>query len=198
MAKFFVALNFAENSLLSQKISGFRKRFDPKYRTYSFFHMSLLAPFEVQDNQVESLKETLKEELDSFFYDVKDAPTLSFTGVDVYAHQKRKILYLNPYYDINLGYCSEIVLDICKSFIKPALNYKQNKKQFLPLGYFSSNEELHKVMEQASLEFRSNGELEIESISLYEKKFGLWVEREVLLSFEKRQESFLQETIRAL
>ncbi len=198
MAQLFVAINFREETLLSQKIAGFRKRFDPKYRTYCFFHMALLAPFETLDKEVPSLIETLKEELESFYYDEVKAPMMSFTGVDVYSHNKKNILYLNPYYDINLGYCSEIILDICKSYISPNSKYKPNKKQFLPLGYFSNKEELSKILEQVQLEFQSNGELEIESISLYEKKFGLWFEKETLLSFEKNQASFLQESYHEL
>ncbi|MDH5414970.1 MAG: 2'-5' RNA ligase family protein, partial [Flavobacteriaceae bacterium] len=191
MAKFFVGLNFSSDGLLSRKITGFRQRFDPKYNHYSFAHMSMLAPFEVHDQDRQDLIETLKEEMDTFFYEKKETPKLAFTGVGVYEYKRRKLLYLNPLYCSDLNFCSEVVLDICKSFIPRTVRYKENKRQFLPLGIFTYDTDLHSVMTHAKTEFENNSELSIESISLYENKMGIWVEREVLVNFEESESRFL-------
>ena len=185
MSKFFVGLNFSSDSLLSRKIMGFRKRFDPKYNHYSFPHMSMLAPFEVDARDVENLTDTLKEEFETFYYGSTQVPSLAFTGVGVFEYKRRNLLYLNPAYGADLNFCSEMVLDICHTFRSKKLNYKENKKQFLPLGMFNTTEELHIVMENAKVEFQHNSELPIASISLYENRMGIWVEREVLVSFEE-------------
>lgn len=191
MAKFFVALNFSSESLLSRKITGFRKRFDPKYNHYCFPHMAMLAPFELSDHSADELAETLKEEMETFYYGKKEAPKLPFTGVGVHEYKRRKLLYLNPQYGTDLQYCSEMVLEICKSFMHNSSGYKENKRQFLPLGMFNHDTELHSVLEHAKLEFQNISELPIESISLYENKMGIWAEKEILVNFEENAGQFL-------
>lgn len=191
MVKFFVGLNFSGDALLSRKITGFRKRFDPKYSQYNFPHMSMLAPFEVDERDIVALIETLKEEMETFYYGTQALPTLAFTGIGVYEYKRRSLLYLNPCYGADLNFCSEMVLDICRSFISKSSKYKENKKQFLPLGIFTNREELHLVMENARVEFHQNSELPITSIALYENKVGLWVEKEILVNFEENSDAFL-------
>ena len=192
MAKFFVGLNFSNDGLLSRKINGFRKRFDPKYNQYNFPHMAMLAPFEVEDSDVDNLIETLKEEFETFYYGKDEPPMLAFTGVGVYEYKRRNLLYLNPSYDAELTFCSEMVLDICRTFISKKFKYKENKKQFLPLGVFRYPNELHVVLENAKIEFENNSELPVMSISLYEQKMGIWHEKEILVSFEENNDHLLQ------
>jgi hypothetical protein len=192
MAKIFIGFNFSTENLFSRKIVGFRKRFDPKYNQYSFPHMSLLAPIDIPDGQVTDLQETLKEELETFFYGVDEAPKLGFTGIGVNQHKRRNMLYLNPHYSTDLEYCSEVVIEVCKSFAAPGVKYKENKNQFLPLGVFTNSNELEIVMEHAKLEFTSFNELPIESISLYQKQMGIWFEKEILLDFEQKDSVLLQ------
>ncbi|MAX65555.1 MAG: hypothetical protein CME66_01320 [Halobacteriovoraceae bacterium] len=191
MAKLFVALNFSSDGLLSRKITGFRRRFDPKYNQYSFAHMSLLAPFEVFDSDIAELGETLKEEIETFYYDNKTAPKLAFTGVGVHEYKRKQHLYLNPCYNIDLSHCSDMIVDICKSFIPRSVKYKENKSQFLPLGVFNNEDDLHTVLEHAKLEFNHNSELTIKSISLYQRRMGIWVENEVLVKFPDSEKHFL-------
>lgn len=192
MSKLFVGLNFSSESILSRKITGFKKRFDPKFNHYSFSHMAMQAPFDVQDHLVDNLVETLKEELDTFYYGAEETPKLGITGLGVYNHKKKNILYLNPLFDTNLEYCSEIVMDICKDHFSPQYKYKENTRQFLPLGYFQNELELNIVMEQAQMEFTNFAELPICQISLYQKKFGIWTIVETLISFDETESRFLQ------
>lgn len=192
MAKLFVALNFSNSGLLSRKITGFRKRFDPNYNKYSFPHMAMLAPFEIEDKEVVDLQDTLKEEMETFFYGNSTTPKLTFAGIGVHEHKRNKILYLNPQYDADLNYCSEIVLDICTSYIPRQVHYRPNKQQFLPLGYFGNVRELHDVMAHAQVEFKNNSSLPIDSISLYQSRYGVWFEKDVLIDFEENETTFLQ------
>ena len=103
--------------------------------------MSLLAPFEVRESDKYDLIEILKEECDTFFHG-NSFPKLSFTGIDIFEHKRKKILFLNPFYDPDLEYCSEMIKDICKDYVPKQIKYKDNKKQFLPLGTFVNENEL--------------------------------------------------------
>ncbi len=192
LSKFFVALNFRSDSALSRKIDGFKKRFDPKYRQRSFPHMALLAPFEVNKSDSDSLCGELKEELESFFYGHSAPLKLAFTGAGIFQNKKQNIVYLNPSYCPDLEFCSDLVLDICKSFVPHNVKYRPNEKQFLPLGQFFAAEDMSDVLEQIKLEFSLNSELTIEGISIYEQLSGNWVKREDLISFENTADSFLQ------
>ena len=192
MSKLFVGFNFSSESILSRKITGFRKRFDPKFNQYSFPHMAMHAPFDIQDHLLENLVETLKEELETFYYGNDQAPKLGVTGLGVYKHKKKNILYLNSLFETNLDYCSEMVMEVCKDHFSAHYKYKENTRQFLPLGYFQTELELNQTMEQASMEFTNFSELPICNISLYQKKFGIWTRVEKLISFAQSDSDFLQ------
>ena len=69
--KLFVGLTFRSDCTLSRKIDGFRKRFDPKYQSHAFPHMSMLAPFLMDAKSEIALIETLKEESQTFFMAMK-------------------------------------------------------------------------------------------------------------------------------
>ncbi|MEX1099202.1 MAG: 2'-5' RNA ligase family protein [Bacteriovoracaceae bacterium] len=198
LSKLFVAFNFRTDSSLSRKIDGFKKRYDPKYRQRSFSHMALLAPFEVKKGEEDDLGAELKEELESFFYGHSSSLKLAFTGVGIFQSKRNNVVYFNPAYSPDLQFCSDLVLDICKSFIPGNVKYKPNERQFLPLGYFSLVDNMIEVIEQLKMEFSLNSELTIDGISLYEQKSGSWVKRENLISFEDTEHSFLQYQERSL
>lgn len=191
LKKFFVALTFSENST-SKKIQGFRKRYDPKYTSHEMAHMSMLAPFEILSSDKSELVDSLKDEIENFFMGSDVTPKLSFKGLDVYRHKRTNILYLNPDLGDDLGYCLEGVSQVCRDLIPPNVGYKPNTKQFLPLGYFPTEEALGKIMPMASLEFANISDLYVSGITLFEKRLGLWMVVEELIAFEDPNENFLQ------
>lgn len=190
--KLFVGLTFRADSSLSKKIDSFKRRFDPKYRTHSFLHMSMLAPFEIEAWDLKVLKEELKEELESFFFGHNEPLKLGFTGVDILQSKKMNMLYLNPSYDANLEHCMELVNDICKAFIPRNIKYRPNAKQFLPLGKFQAMDPMDAILDVVKSEFNSISELTITGIALYRKRNGVWSTEEQLMSFEETKDSFLQ------
>lgn len=191
LRKYFVSLNFRSDSVLSKKIDGFKKRYDPKYRQRSFPHLSLLRPFEISVIDRKSLVDELKEELDTFFFGHNHLK-LSFKGVGAFQHKRSHVVYLQPNFSEDLEHCQELVQDICTTFIPKNLKYKPNESQFLPLGYFDDTQSLLNVMDQAKLEFSKNSQLSIESISLYEQVKGQWTRVETLMEFENSHDTFLQ------
>lgn len=190
--KLFVGLTFRSDDILSKKVIGFRKRFDPNFNKSSFPHMSLLAPFEVAANDLDRIKEELQEELDTFFFGQDSALKLSFTGVNFVQTKKHNILYLNPSYSADMEHCMELIQDIATSYIPRNIKYKPNPKQFLPLGSFKDTDPLIEVMGAIKDEFENNSELTITGISLFRKKHGVWTTEESLVSFQGTKESVLQ------
>jgi 2'-5' RNA ligase len=190
--KLFVGLTFRTDNTLSRKIDSFRSRFDPKYKTHSFPHMSLLAPFEINPENLNHLKEELVEELDSFFFDMEDSLKLGFTGVEILQTKKNNLLYLNPNFDPTLVHCMELVKDICQSFIPRHIKYSPNPKQFLPLGSFDSGHSIEAVLDTIKDEFSINSELTVTGLSLYRKRYGVWMVEENLISFRSTKDRFLQ------
>jgi 2'-5' RNA ligase len=191
LSKYFVGVTFSSGNTLSRKIQGFRQRFDPKYNQHATPHLSLLAPFETESKHRENLIDALSDEMESFFFGDDMAPKIGFQGLGVYRHKRQSILYLNPLFQDNLKYCMESVQELCESFIPSQVSYKQNARQFLPLGYFNNEEQLHRVMDHAKSEFLNNSELFITGISLFEKKYGVWTVAEELINFDTA-DKFLQ------
>jgi 2'-5' RNA ligase len=189
--RLFVALTFFGDDILSRKIQNFKKRYDPKFVTHSTFHMSLIAPFEINLANKKSLIEDLTDEIENYYYGHHGSPGLGFTGLDVHSARKHNILYLNPNYDDDLAHCMESVQQICMGYIPRDVAYRPNKKQFLPLGDFPDPIILEGVMKDASQEFALNSQLGISGISLFEKRMGVWLETAELISFTKREEDFL-------
>ena len=190
--KLFVGLTFRSDDILSKKVTGFRKRFDPNFTKSSFPHMSLLAPFEVASSDLKRIKEELQEELDTFFFGQSDPLKLSFTGVNFVQTKKHNLLYLNPSYSADLEHCMELIQDIATSYIPKNIKYKPNPKQFLPLGSFKHDEPLFEVMNAIKAEFEENSDLTITGISLFRKKHGVWSTEEKLVSFQGTKENVLQ------
>lgn len=184
LSRFFVGLTFDPNSILCRKIQGFRHRFDPKFNQSTVAHMSMLAPFDIATKDRNDLIESLTEEVDNYFHGDETSPKLAIQGLDVYRQNKQSILYLNPKYPESIKYCQEAVREVCESFISPRSGYKQNDRQFIPLGYFSFEDQLLNVMENAVAEFQRNGELGITGISLFEKRFGMWILSQELINFQ--------------
>jgi len=198
LTRHFVGLTFFSENLLSRKIDGFKKRFDPKYMEHMDLHMSLLAPFDINLKDQKALKEELEEEVDAFFYGNETNPYLSFSGVDIHSQGKHNILYMNPIFDEDMNYLMESVRGICESFVPKGVKYKRNKKQFLPLGDFQDVNALASVMVRAHNEFDYSGQLFISSISLFEKKAGIWGTTRELIKFDPPKDYLLHSSFAQL
>ena len=198
LTRHFVGLTFYSDNLLSRKIDGFKRRFDPKYAKHQTLHLSLLAPFEINIFEKKSLKEQLIEEADSFFFEREFAPAISFSGMDIYQHGKNNILYMNPNFGEDMLYLMEVVREICESFIPQGVKYKRNKKQFLPLGKFQDIDQLLTIMRKAHNEFDCNGQLLVESICLFEEKYGMWSIEEELIKFDPPKDHLLNSSVALL
>ncbi|MCT4640752.1 MAG: 2'-5' RNA ligase family protein [Bacteriovoracaceae bacterium] len=192
LGKYFVALTFKNDSTLYRKIDGLKKSFDPKYTSRSFPHMSMLAPFLMNTRDEENLKETLKEEIGTYFYGFDGAMKLGFNGIDIYSHKRKHILYLNPAEDATVDHCIDLTRSICESFIPRGTGYKQNKKQFLPLGEFHHSNTLSKVLPDLKEQFSSLSQLRVDSIVLLKKNQGKWQVFDELINFEDNFDKRLQ------
>lgn len=192
LTKYFVALKFKNDSALYRTIDGFKRRFDPKYKSDSFPHMSMLAPFLMDGKNEEALIETLKEESQTFFYGHEGALKLDFSGIDIAKYSKNHLLFLNPKNEDNMGYCIDLVQAICESFIASNISYKKNKKQLMQLGSFKSSTELYFALEDLKEQSLTNVGMKVDSIVLMKKSNGNWQERDQILKFQDKFDELLQ------
>lgn len=191
LKRMFVAFTFHENNTLSRKVESFRKRFDPKFDSKLDPHISLLAPFEIDVVDTNNLVEELQEEVESFFHGHSANPKLGILGLDMVKVSKEYLLYLNPNFNDDLLHCMEGVQAVCESYIPKNVTYQKNKKQFIPVARSYDIESLDLAVQVARDEFNLNSELSIKSISLFEKRFGMWINVADLMTFEKNAENFL-------
>ncbi len=192
LTKYFVALKFKNDSALYRTIDGFKKRFDPKYKSDSFPHMSMLAPFLMEPKDELNLIETLKEETQTFFYGHEGAIKLNFSGIDIVKYSKNHLLFLNPMNVDNMGYCIDLVQAICEGFIPNNINYKKNKKQLMQLASFKSSSALYLALEDLKEQSFTNSGMKVDSIVLMKKSYGNWQERDQILKFQDKFDELLQ------
>ena len=139
-SKLLVGFTFS-SSVLSQKINGFRLRYDAKYFSQPNLVMSLCRPFVIDSNDENELIGDLSDELESFLFGHEANLSLSFTGIDIFAHGKNKILYFNPIMPDPIEHCAESLDDITRSFIydKDQKYRNDTNKLFLPIASIFEN-----------------------------------------------------------
>jgi hypothetical protein len=192
LSKYFVALKFKNDSALYRTIDGFKKRFDPKYKSDSFPHMSMLAPFQMDTKDEFVLAETLKEEAQTFFYGHEGALKLDFSGIEITKHHKKHMLFLNPVNIGNMEFCIDLVQSICEPFVARNTGYKQNKKQLLQLASFYNTNDLYSALEDLKEQSLTKLGIKVDSIVLMKKSQGNWQVQDEIFKFQDNFDELLQ------
>ncbi len=193
LSKFFVGLTFYSDNSFAKTIENFRKRYDEKYLTNPSLHLAIVPPFEIESNKIKMLSQELIEELESFYFENLSHHILKFTGLDVHEYKKNKLLYLNPVIEDELLYCQESLFSICQSYIDDReKKMKSSQKTFLTIGRFQDPTELHLAIDDAKKEFTEFSSLPFKGISLFSKNNGIWYQEADLITFERPDQTFLQ------
>ena len=188
--KLLVALTFQEGHSFTKKIQQFRSRFDEKYQSHKELHLGLVPPFEISDHVLKDLIETLIEELETFFFDMKDPKQLIFQDIKVHDFKKKKLLYLEPTEDADLEHLEDLMRTICKDYFSGQQPDPHLAKSFLTIGRFRDDLELQNAYELSRVEFREDVTLPCRSISLFKKHGDLWLEDKILISFPRLEDHF--------
>lgn len=124
---------------------------------------------------------------------------LKFTGLGVHEYKKNKLLYLNPIIEDELLYCQESLFSICQSYIEDReKKMKTSQKTFLTIGRFQDPTELHLAIDEAKKEFTEFTSLAFKGISLFSKSSGLWHQEADLITFDRPDQTFLQNSSASL
>lgn len=187
--KIFIGVTF-QDDYLTRKVDDFRKRFDPKFSQNKTLHMSLFAPFYIDDKNFKSLLEDLNDEIDNHFFD-REHYQISFCGIDSLNYKKQEILHLRPYLEDDVNFCIEGLQQLVEDYgHRPT---QKKGRSFLTLGRFKDFFSIQMGIEAASTEFQLPIELAIASISVFVKTGDTWTEKYRLKTFEKQQlNPFLQ------
>lgn len=182
--KLFVGLTFHEDNFFARKIQGFRNRFDEKIQSNPAVHMPLVAPFEIPASGVNQLEQDIADSLEGFFFGDAGTQSVSFTGVDVFTHAKRSLLFLHPAEQTDLLHCEEALIQICQGYVEDRAKGPKKDKKFVTIGRFHEPTSLHAAMAVAQAEFSDCSELPVKGISLFRKNQGIWYQQHQLLSLE--------------
>ncbi len=196
---FFIGLVFDPNHLASQKISSYRKRFDPKFNKGPYLQLTLIAPFSFPDKEQHRLDDfiqDLKDLFDGHLHGLTDLNSIEFHGLE-FIDGRKSLIGLNPKLPIDLVHCQEALKDILieygVSFKNPksvqSFTEKQNKtgdadsiglKSFLTIGRFNYPDELKAGIEIARGEFPHAFTLPLVNICLFKNLPHQWVIQESL------------------
>jgi hypothetical protein len=185
--KFFVGLTFKQKHYLTQKVQGFRARYDESFNKNKYPHISLFAPFMVDIKDMEVLQFDLEEEIETFFYGHKQDYQVEILGLDTYKHKKKHLLFLNPSFSNDLQFMIERLSDISHGFVSEKANTSRVEKNYLTMGRFIDSFSLLQGVNDLRNEFEFPLNLQVESISLFMKYPQGWLEKTKLISFENSQ-----------
>lgn len=184
LIKIFVGLTFAEDNFFAKKIQSFRSRYDEKTLTNPSVYMPLVPPFEIPVAALKSLETEITEELESFFFGHEADQSVQFTGIDVHAHGKNSLLYLNPAEQTDLLHCEESLFEVCREHVEERERRPKPDKKFLTIGRFHDPTSLHEAIRAAQVEFHDCTELPVQGICLFQKNQGVWYQQANLYDFQ--------------
>lgn len=193
-SKLLVGITFCSSNL-SQKINGFRLRYDEKYFSQPNLVMSLMSPFVVDSNVENELIAEMSEELETFFFGHEENHDLRFSGMDASIFGKNYLLHLNPNLSHDLNHCAESLRETSKFYqtIKKDGRHRPiSDRLFLPIARFKDEALLQEAINTARSEFDFPIDLPLGSISLFKKRGQHWYERATLKPFVNATNSFLQ------
>ncbi len=189
--KYFIGLTFHDDQNC-RKVSEFRRRFDAKFTGQLPLHMTLFAPFYLCQTQIKDLAVDLIDQLDVHFY-LDENLAVTYTGIDALRVKKANILHLKPIFDDNFSYCIDDLYGLVQTYLEREDKIKTKNKTFLTMARTYDDIQTFNVIEKLELEFNFPLYLKVASISLFEKKFGQWIEVKQLKTFTKdMDEVFLQ------
>ncbi len=182
--KYIVTLTFEENNSFFKKLSNFRKRNSLKHDDAFTINLPLIAPFTFKNKDLlESTFEMFEEEVSSFFIDTKEIHSVTFTGLDVYEHYKKFLLYLNPRFSIDFYHCIESLKDIKKKQTV-SLKKREAKSPYLLMGKYNFESDFQDAYKSSQEEFWFPVDLNIKSIAIFEKNLHQWKKIKDLVVFD--------------
>jgi hypothetical protein len=191
--KLFVGLTFFPDTSFAKIIDSFRARYDDKYDSNPYLHLPIVPPFEVEPADLKNVQQELIEELESFYFENLEGHALDFSGLNVEEHKKRKIVFMSPKIDEDLGFCQESLFSICQSYINDREKKlkESSKKTYMTIARLHGDDELHSCLAQAQIEFQNFTALPFESICLFSKNNGIWYREADLITFERNSDPLL-------
>ncbi len=188
--KYIISLTFEEENLFFKKMHNFRKRNSSSFSESNIINLPLIAPFTLkEDKKTDDIFDTFEEEISSFFIDESDVHSVTFTGLDVYKHYKKYLLYLNPRFSFDFYHCIEALNELKKEHAV-SLKKKEAKSPYLIMGKFAFEQDFQDAHAAANEEFWFPVDLNIKSIALFEKNAHHWTLKRTFFEFIHLNEDF--------
>ena len=186
MTQLFIGLTFWPDNGLGRKVQQFRARFDTKFIASPELYMPLIHPFEIPEENLDSLIQELREETASFFVDTDEGYSIQFTGLDCITHQKKHRVYLHSLEHPDLSYCRESLLSLCNSYVVDRECKSKDDPAFLTIGRFDDPFSLENALSIGMQEFSEVGDLLISGVHLFTRTQHHWVKMSDLILFHPK------------
>lgn len=187
--QFYIGLVFDSHSVHFQKIESFKKRYDTKFYSNPYIHLTLLPPFEKDFKNIEAYKKfvsNLNDIIESHLMGITEALQVEFNGINMWMGRKG-ILSLTPKLSLDYDHLRESLFEFLKEEGVKFKNTKELNRIFMPIGRFEHSMELEASIEQAKMEFSSPFVLNTKCFTLFERSQFIWNQKENLYTFTKYQ-----------
>lgn len=181
--KVYFALKFSPKSLFADKITQFRKRFDPKFLNNPTVHLALFNPIKVDGHRIEDFVEEAHDRVGDFFDEYSEQINVRFSGIDCLSTGRQHILFLRPEHPPELEYFSEALIDIANRYQKRDEKRINDKIRLMPIGRYNSREELEEAIHLVKDEINFPLQLSVDSLVVYVKRHGSYFTRTRLHDF---------------
>ena len=200
MSVFFVGLTFNSQCPHYQDINRYRALFDAKFSRNIRLQMTLIPPFEINlgsKAQKYDFEEHLIEVVDNHLLGHPKDRKMTFQSIGM-ALDRSGFIYLRLDGQEDLLHIQESLIETVKSYGARFLSLNKNRSAsiheriVLPIGRTNAKN-FDLALEEAKSKFEFPLTLKPETISLFEKKPGIWPLKMTLFRYPINEESFLME-----
>jgi hypothetical protein len=201
MSAYFIGLTFSSACPHYQEINRYRALFDDKFSRNNKLQMTLIPPFQINlsnKNKVYDFEEHLQEVIDNHLLGHPIDRKMTFHSIGM-ALDRAGMIYLRLDAGDDLLHIQESLMEVVGEyggsfhFLQKRRSTNINERIVLPIGR-TSQKNFDLALEEAKCRFDLPLSLKPDSISLFEKKPGLWPLKMTLFRYPINEQSFLMET----
>lgn len=202
MSAYFVSLTFDSQCPHYQEINRYRALFDAKFSRNNKLQMTLIAPFEINfnsKNHALDFEEHLVEVVDNHLMGHPAHQKITFSSIGM-ALDRKGLIYLRLDLMEDLVHIQESLMELVREYGGRFLDINKSRsadvyeKIVLPIGR-TTPKNFNLALDEAKDRFSLPITLKPKTISLFEKKPGLWPLKMTVFRYPINEESFSLERV---
>lgn len=200
MSAYFIGLTFSSQCPHYKEINRYRALYDAKYSRNNQLQMTLIPPFQINfthKNRAYDFEEHLGEVIDNHLLGLPIDRKMVFHSIGM-SLDKTGLIYLRLDAGDDLLHIQESLMELVGEYgghfhyLKKHRSADVDERIILPIGRTTAKN-FDMALEEAKSRFELPLELKPDTISLFEKKPGLWPLKMRLFRYPINEQSFLTE-----